>query len=322
MGAGGVHKWVRWAPAVPRGRQARGVYDEGPHEPIAWPRRADGRSDRNLRTALRNGTLVRPVRGAYVDPERIRVPPAFYPYADAGAALAAARAALAVLPAAALADETAAYLLCGLWPPDSRPRLVVPAPATCTRRPETVLREAALPEGDVLVIDGLRTTSGTRTALDLARRAPGRGRALAAVDALLRAGQTTPSDLAVGLERWAGHRGVLRARALLALADGRSESPGESRIRLALLDAGVGPVELQVPVCGGRYRVDLVVAGRVLVEFEGTHHDAPDAQLADRMRFNALAALPGVRVLRYTSRDLARLDAVVAEVRAALVRRP
>ena len=73
-----------------------------------------------------------------------------------------------------------------------------------------------------------------------------------------------------------------------------------------------------MPIAG--YRVDLLVRGRVVVEFEGTHHDSADVQSVDRARFNALAAVPGLPALRYGSRDLARLGAVVAEVRAAVGR--
>lgn len=293
--------------------------------PVALSRaaaRRRGRSDGALREALRRGELVRPVRGAYVDPGRCAAPAAFYPYGRADAAVEAAHAALAVLPAgSAVADETAAFVLCGLWPPDERPRVVVPCPATCTRRGGVVLREAALPAGDVTEVAGLRVTSGTRTALDLARRLR-RTDALVALDALLHAGATSRADVVGAVERWAGHRGVLQPRDLLRLADGRAESPGESRIRLALLDAGLGPVDVQVPVCGGRYRVDLLVRGRVVVEFEGAHHDELGTQLVDRPRFNALSGLPDVRVLRYSGRDLSRLPVVVADVRAALAALP
>ncbi|HEY5335364.1 MAG TPA: hypothetical protein VIJ71_05015 [Mycobacteriales bacterium] len=150
-----------------------------------------------------------------------------------------------------------------------------------------------MPERDVVLVDGVRVTNGTRTAIDLARRAR-RSSAVVAVDALLHARTTSAEDLSEALERWTGHRGVLQVRAVIGLADGRAESPGETRIRLALCDSGLGPLELRVPVCAGRYRVDMVVQGRVIIEFEGSHHDRPDSQMADRRRFNALAALPGV----------------------------
>lgn len=277
-----------------------------------------GGSDAELRRAVRRGTLLRPLRGGYVPPDRVVARDAFYAYREADKLLVASHSALAVLPrGSALCDETAAFLWCGLWPPDGEPRVLVPAPARCSRRPHTHIREGTLGADDVAVIDGLRVTGGTRTALDLACRAR-RGAALAALDALLRAGATSPAELLTALEGRARGRGVCQARALVPLADGRAESPGESIIRLALLDAGLGPVELQVPVCGGRYRVDILVRRRVIVEFEGSHHDRPDTQWADRRRFNALAALPAVLVLRYTSADLGRLGAVVTDVRRAL----
>ena len=70
---------------------------------------------------------------------------------------------------------------------------------------------------------------------------------------------------------------------------------------------------------GGTYRVDIAVGKNVYVEYEGEHHDAIDGKKVDRPRFNRLGDLPG-KTLRYDSSNLRRLDLLVAEVRAALVR--
>jgi very-short-patch-repair endonuclease len=105
---------------------------------------------------------------------------------------------------------------------------------------------------------------------------------------------------------------------VIALADAGAASPGESLTRLYLLDAGLGPVRTQVAFVGGRYVVDLLVRGKLIIEFEGRRHDEADHFVADRRRFNALSQLPGMAVLRLTWADLRDPAALVAQVRAAL----
>ena len=84
-------------------------------------------------------------------------------------------------------------------------------------------------------------------------------------------------------ERW------LRA---LELADGRAESPLESRTRLVIIEAGLGPVELQIPVevDGIVYRIDIGWCPVQLgLEADGKDaHNTAEAVLNDRRRQNAL----------------------------------
>ncbi|MFL6181426.1 MAG: type IV toxin-antitoxin system AbiEi family antitoxin [Actinomycetes bacterium] len=100
---------------------------------------------------------------------------------------------------------------------------------------------------DVTEIDGLRVTTPLRTACDLARFAP-RTDALVALDAYLHKGLVERDRLLKHLVRWKKRRGVRQAYATIEIADGRSESGGESRLRLRVLDMGLPRPQLQIPV--------------------------------------------------------------------------
>ncbi len=118
----------------------------------------------------------------------------------------------------------------------------------------------------------------------------------------------------------------LRARrdALLRLADGASESVGETLTRLALVDTGYdvrSQVEISDELGGLVGRVDLLVAGRVVVEFDGAVKyggaDGREALVREKAREDALRAL-GYAVVRVTWADLACPERIVAAVRRAV----
>jgi hypothetical protein len=122
-------------------------------------------------------------------------------------------------------------------------------------------------------------------------------------------------------------RGRARLRRVLANLDGRAESPGESRSRLVLSALGL-PVESQVVVRDERgivvARVDFMVVGRVVVEFDGAVKYAGDggsaALVAEKAREDRLRSL-GYEVVRITWDELARPELVLGRIRAALARR-
>ncbi len=159
-------------------------------------------------------------------------------------------------------------------------------------------------------------TSPARTAFDLARREP-RIEAVAALDALMCHCRITPADVLAVAARHPGVRGVARLPALVALADGRAESPMETRIRLALIDGGLPLPALQFPL--GRYRLDLAYPAAMLaVEYDGEHHrEQPQAH--DDLERQAYLTGRGWTVIRPTAREvLAEPDAVADRVRHAL----
>ena len=97
--------------------------------------------------------------------------------------------------------------------------------------------------------------------------------AVVAADAALRTGLCSPDDLEDARRRLVvGLRGRRRALRALESVDGSSESPGESRTRLVLAALEL-PVQPQFEVRDGwgrlLARVDFLVAGRVVVEFDG-----------------------------------------------------
>ena len=104
-----------------------------------------------------------------------------------------------------------------------------------------------LVSSDITRIDGIPVTTPLRTACDLARFTP-RSDALVAIDALLHKGLIESERMMKHLVRWKGRRGVRQAYKTLEMADARSESGGETRMRLRLLDLGLPRPELQIPV--------------------------------------------------------------------------
>ncbi len=150
---------------------------------------------------------------------------------------------------------------------------------------------------------------------------------VAADDALHR-GLVTASQLSAvveELQRWP-HAG--RAQTMLALADGRSESAGESRVRLALClaDIAVEPqVVVEDPPGSGVVvgRVDLLIAGtKIVVEFDGKVKYAdgdPEVLWREKKREDRLRRL-GYTVIRVTWAELERPAALLARIRAEIAK--
>ena len=108
------------------------------------------------------------------------------------------------------------------------------------------------------------------------------------------------------------------------LADGRSESPGESRSRWLLRLLGFGPTTPQFPVRDGPDLVGLadlkLDRWDVLIEFDGTgKYTGPDALLAEKDREDRMRRL-GYEVVRIRWADLARPHLVRQRVLAAIAR--
>jgi hypothetical protein len=109
-----------------------------------------------------------------------------------------------------------------------------------------------------------------------------RRNAVAAVDALMRKFAITRAALEAELPRFRGRRGVIQLRAIIALADPASESPGESWLRTCVIDAGLPIPEVQVWVTEngvGVYRLDLAYSRlRVGMEFDGVDSHSSEEQ--------------------------------------------
>lgn len=194
-----------------------------------------------VRSLVRSGQLCRILRGVYVDrqvPDSLEL---------------RARALAFVVPAdAVVCLRTAAWL----WGVDalafgahlSLPPLdfMRPAGRSAIRRQEALGRTGPVVGSDVVDTFGQRVTTPVRTTADLLRLLP-RPDALAASDAMARNARVVAADVEdLLVTRFVGYRGVVQARELVLLVDGRSESMMESRTRLRAIDAGFPPFEPQV----------------------------------------------------------------------------
>lgn len=106
---------------------------------------------------------------------------------------------------------------------------------------------APLDAEEVVLVDGLRVTSPARTVVDLLRGLAFE-QGVVVADSALRSGLVDAAALQAAVARARGWPGVPRARRAVAFADGRSESVGESRSRVAIARAGLPAPQPQLEV--------------------------------------------------------------------------
>lgn len=152
-------------------------------------------------------------------------------------------------------------------------------------------------------------------------RESGADAGVVAADAALQRGTVSCEQLEAAVRLLDLVRGSPRARQMLELADGRSESPGESLLRLIAVRGGV-PVEPQYIVrdAGGAFlaRCDLRVTGtNVLVEFDGKlKYKDPEALFAEKQREDAVRRAEW-RMERFVWAHLSNPAEVVRRLRRA-----
>lgn len=178
-------------------------------------------------------------------------------------------------------------------------------------------------EDEIAVLDGIPVTSAARTALDLGCWYPTTA-AVAGIDALARATRIKPADVEMLAERYAGRRGVVRAREAIALFDSGAQSPKESWLRVVLVQAGLPRPQTQIPVLNefGSAVAYLDMGWeemKVAVEYDGEQHRSDRRQYTwDVRRLEMLERL-GWIVVRVVAGD--RPADIVSRVRAARARR-
>jgi hypothetical protein len=229
-------------------------------------------------------------------------------------------------PEAVVSHRTAAALW-GIAIPlqqhDERVHLTVPPGSAVRGRADRCVHRIPLGVADVLRLHGFPVTAAARTWRDLAGvlEPPA---LLAVSDQLLERRCDLPR-LQAALDLRPTGRGAARARAVLPIADPRSESPMESVLRWLIHAAGLPRPALQHVVRS----IDGVPLGRadlawpelrVLVEFDGDVHRERRVFVDDLRRQNRLVGA-GWIVLRFSSADvLGRPAEVIAEIRRALRR--
>jgi hypothetical protein len=211
-------------------------------------RRADalagGFSDGELARMVRRGELLRLQRGAYLP-------------ADPGVPNSAAERHRIVIAATVrglkvpgVVSHASAAVLHGLplWKvPVSRVHLIRRPPAGGSGSNRVHLHVTQLPDESVTLVDGMAVTDLTRTVVDLARTTPFEC-AVVAADAALASRGTTRSRLIGCLRDMGPGPGTRRASRVVAFADGRSESVGESRSRVLMQRLGLPVPQLQLTV--------------------------------------------------------------------------
>jgi hypothetical protein len=144
------------------------------------------------------------------------------------------------------------------------------------------------------------------------------------VDRLAHSGITTLAAVRNAAARLPSCRGSARARTAVSLADGRAESPQETRLRLLLLRAGLPAPVAQHRVfddVGFVARVDFAYVDlKIAIEYDGLWHGERTAFLADRRRLNRLTAAGWV-VVHVTAEDIGSPERLAACIAAARARR-
>ncbi|TQN41062.1 putative AbiEi antitoxin of type IV toxin-antitoxin system [Blastococcus colisei] len=191
-----------------------------------------------------------------------------------------------------------------------------------------LLKQAPLRIGEIQRSGPLRVTSAARTLIDCAREW-GLDDSVVAMDAALLSRKLTGGELrsaAAAARSWPGGLNAVRA---VSLADGRAESPLETRGRLRILGAGLPTPELQVEIRTGGRLVAVVDAwfeeAAVAVEFDGQvkytdpwRGQSPERALwEEKRREDELRGLD-IRVVRIADADLgppwARLETRLREL--------
>jgi len=272
---------------------------------------ADGMTDDELARLVRRGELVRLQRGTYAS--------AGLPKDRGERHAAIVRATVAGLRLPGAVSHLSAAVLHGLptWNVRfDRVHLTRHPPANGSGTRRIHLHVARLADDEVSLLDGIAVTDLTRTAVDVARTLPFE-QAVVIVDAALATEETTKEHLTDCLARMGAVPGVRQAARVVAFADGRSESVGESRSRVLLhrLELAPSTLQLEVHTRDGLFvgRTDFAwEKERVLGEFDGRikygrllkpGQSAGDAVFEEKRREDALRD-EGFGMVRWVWQDL------------------
>jgi hypothetical protein len=263
----------------------------------------------------------------------------------------------AALPADAVLSGLSAAWAHGVFEagPQTPVEVILPPSRRVRSRSGLVVRGDVLKPAESVHTEFGRATSGARTAFDLARSPtlppataqtllgqlldrrvdPGLvpnldegciadlARAVAQVDAVLRATGDSVEAVELVAKEHPGTRGSKVLRVVLALADPRAESPPESVVRTLLVLAGLPWPVPQYVVLGpdGEFvaRVDLAWPElRLAIEYDGAHHDERRQFRADRARDTRLQ-LAGWRPIHLDANHLRHPQTLLAMLRQAVL---
>lgn len=281
---------------------------------------AGGATDTQLRALISHGRVRRVFGGVYA--------PTDLPD-DLDLRLACAAL---VLPTHGVLVEHSAAWLHGVDLRAPHERFVVPEPEVVSLRGNNRVRRHGifaarrdLRSDEVMTVGGIRVTTPTRTALDLAclRGVPA---ALAALDAFMRVFGISTEEFNSLLPRYHRRRGVVQLRRLVPLASSLAASTGESWTRALLIEAGFPPPVLQFEFTlpnGHIGAIDMSYPDlKIAIEYFGEEFHGPDRAEHDRQRIAWLEA-HGWHVIVIRKEDLrgAARELRFAELRAVMAER-
>ena len=215
---------------------------------------------------------------------------------------------------------------------DWRIHLANPTAQRAPRRANVVGHRLNLRSGEIWLFNGVRLTSRARTWLDLAPSLS-LNDLIAAGDFLVcshgpefpapRTAHCTIEDLAQVIAHHPGVRGIRKARAALELIRVGSDSPPETFMRLALVEAGLPEPELNV-VVKNEYGIAVLWPDgaypdyKISLQYDGIHHNDSRQYEHDIERLETTKRMGWVEI-RISRNDL-RGDhpAVVQKIAAAL----
>jgi hypothetical protein len=330
------------------------LHDLADHDLVSTAAAASiGVDPTGLHRLVRAGTIRRVIRGWYAvrAPGRERAP------WEGGDAFETSRLQHRLLTIALLksfegrvvASHQSALVLHGapLWQADLGTAHVCRTSTNHTRHRPSAVIHPPVADAPIETCEGFRTVPvahavvqvGLYPADDVGRRTP--MDSLIAADHALHHGLLTAAALDAALKQHAHHPGIPPVRALLKHADGRHESPGESRLAHAMRMIGYRFTP-QAPLPGGRgYRGDFLLEDvPVVVEFDGlgkyslatTTAAARSAQAqrqnlaAEKRREEDVLRRSAHEFVRFTWHEVGNLalvrDRIDAAVARARLRRP
>jgi very-short-patch-repair endonuclease len=186
-----------------------------------------------------------------------------------------------------------------------------------------LLHRDTLQPGETQRGRGVAVTTARRTAYDLARWCEELVEAVVALDRLSNEGRFAPGEVLRIAERYPRARGRRRLPRVVDLADRRSGSPMETRLRLVLVLRGLPRPQVQWVVQDQRRRravwLDLAYPRqRIGIEFEGEEHVRPERVLRDIGRGTDLVD-DGWRLYRFTKYEVyGAPDEIAAKIDRAL----
>ncbi|MGZ0153231.1 type IV toxin-antitoxin system AbiEi family antitoxin domain-containing protein [Kribbella sp. WER1] len=182
-----------------------------------------------------------------------------------------------------------------------------------------------LSDADLTLAGGLVTTTVARAVFETACTTPFQP-AVVVFDAALRSGSVAEADVRRLLEATEYWPGGPTARAALKFSDPRSESVGESRLRVLFADHGLPPPALQVEFGDSRgfiARVDFFFEEfDTVVEFDGRlkyRNASGEVLVLEKIREDRLRA-KGLQVVRADWSDLDHPDRLLTDIQGAFAR--